>query len=123
MIVECPGNKGIGDLGGVNFTFIRLLAINDILIIDGFFASFFGSGRASDLNGLVVPDRGDVYKRQSLSVQTFGPTAMPPPGPVVTLLVITNRLGVPPGTVGDPIESAQSRPPLGPKFKSPLFFT
>ena len=58
LIVECPGNKGIGDLGGVNFTFIRLLTINDILVINGFFASFFGSGRASDLNGLVVPDRG-----------------------------------------------------------------
>ena len=58
LVVECPGNKGIGNLGSVNFTLIGLVTGYNILVVNGLFASFFSSGRASDLYGLVVPDRG-----------------------------------------------------------------
>ena len=58
LVVECPGNKGIGNLGSVNFTLIGLVTGYNILVVNGLFASFFRSGRASDLYGLVVPDRG-----------------------------------------------------------------
>ena len=58
LVVECPGNKSIGNLGSVNFTLIGLVTGYDIFVVNGLFASFFGSGRASNLYGLVVPDRG-----------------------------------------------------------------
>ena len=57
MVVEITRNFGILNALSVNFTLIGLVTGYDILVVNGLFASFFGSGRASDLYGLVVPDR------------------------------------------------------------------